>query len=282
MTRRIWQALGVMNLELQLNSLGSAEERQAYRVRLVDYLRANLDRLDEDSRRRIETNPLRVLDSKNADMNEVVEGAPDLAEYLGEESRRHFQGLCEGLERAGVPVRLNSRLVRGLDYYNRTVFEWVSSALGAQGTVCAGGRYDGLVEQLGGQAIPAIGFALGTERLVELIAQQPSAPQPATPHAYLITVGEAAQQRGLLLAEQMRDSLPELRLMTHCGGGSFKSQFKKADRSGALYALVLGTDELAREVIGVKPLRGDAAQETLPLRGLTEYLAPRVFDRHQD
>ena len=280
LTRRIWQALGVTDLELQLNSLGSIEERQAYRARLVDYLRANLDRLDEDSRRRIDTNPLRVLDSKNPDMRELIDAAPDLSEYLGEASRRHFQGLCEGLESTGVDFRLNSRLVRGLDYYNGTVFEWVSGALGAQGTVCAGGRYDGLVEQLGGRATPAVGFALGTERLVDLIAQQPGAPQEDRPHLYLITVGEAAQQRGLVLAEQVRDALPGLRLLTHCGGGSFKSQFKKADRSGALYALVLGADELAREVIGIKPLRSDEAQETLPLRGLTEYLAPRLFETH--
>ena len=278
LTRRIWQALGVTDLELQLNSLGTIEERQAYRVRLVDYLRANLDRLDEDSRRRIDTNPLRILDSKNPHMQALIAAAPELSEYLGEASRQHFRALCEGLEGAGVAFRLNSRLVRGLDYYNRTVFEWVSGALGAQGTVCAGGRYDGLVEQLGGRATPAVGFALGTERLVDLIAQQLGAPQADTPHAYLITVGEAAQGRGLVLAEQVRDALPGLRLLTHCGGGSFKSQFKKADRSGALYALVLGADELAREVIGVKPLRSDEAQETLPLRGLTEYLAPRLFE----
>ncbi len=277
LTRRLWQGLGVDDLELQINTLGTAEERQDYRGRLVAYLKANLERLDEDSRRRVETNPLRVLDSKNPDMQDVLEGAPELWDHLGPDSRSHFQALRAGLEQAGVTYRVNSRLVRGLDYYNRTVFEWVSGALGAQATVCAGGRYDGLVEQLGGSPTPAIGFALGMERLVELIARQPEAAVSArAPHLYLIAVGEAAQARTLVLAEKIRDELPGIRLLNHCGGGSFKSQFKKADRSGALYALVLGDEELAREVIGVKPLRGDGVQETLPLRGLRDYLGPRL------
>jgi histidyl-tRNA synthetase len=276
LSRRIWRALGIEDLELQINTLGSSDERTRYRARLVEYLRGRFEQLDEDSRRRLETNPLRILDSKNPTMAEVITGAPVLTEDLGEDSRGHFERLCQGLGRAGVTFRVNPRLVRGLDYYNRSVFEWVSTALAAQGTVCAGGRYDGLVEQLGGSPTPAVGFALGMERLVALIAAQPETATGPSPHGFLITVGEAAQMHSLAIAEQMRDALPGLRLWVHCGGGSFKSQFKKADRSGAGYALVLGPDELAREAIGIKPLRSDEPQQTLPLSELTAYLAARV------
>ena len=275
-TRRLWQALGCDDLELQINTLGSTAERRDYRDRLVVYLRSREEALDEDSRRRLETNPLRVLDSKNPDMQELIGGAPQLLEYLGVESRRHFDRLCAGLDGLGIGYRLNPRLVRGLDYYNRTVFEWVSDQLGAQGTVCAGGRYDGLVEQLGGRPTPAVGFALGVERVVALLEQTETCRIPPQVDVYLIAVGDSAQERGPVIAEGLHDRLPALRVMTHCGGGSFKSQFKKADRAGAAYALVLGEDELARGVAGVKPLRGEAEQEQIPLDRLAEFLARKL------
>ena len=275
-TRRLWQALGCDDLELQINTLGSAAERRDYRDRLVVYLRSREAALDEDSRRRLETNPLRVLDSKNPDMQELIGGAPQLLEHLGVESRRHFDRLCAGLDGLGIGYRLNPRLVRGLDYYNRTVFEWVSDQLGAQGTVCAGGRYDGLVEQLGGRPTPAVGFALGVERVVALLEQTETCRVPPQVDVYLIAVGDSAQERGPVIAEGLHDRLPALRLMTHCGGGSFKSQFKKADRAGAAYALVLGENELARGVAGVKPLRGEGEQEQIPLDRLAEFLARKL------
>ncbi|MEA3638921.1 MAG: histidine--tRNA ligase [Lamprobacter sp.] len=252
LTRRLWSALGLTQLRLEINSLGDRAERAAYRDQLVAYLRQYQDRLDDDSRRRLETNPLRVLDSKNPDLAELIAEAPSLTEALGSESRAHFETLCAGLEQAGVAYQINPRLVRGLDYYNRSVFEWITDALGAQGTVCAGGRYDGLVEQLGGRATPAVGFALGIERLLELSQMPP----PPSADAYLIAVGEQATAAAIPIAEQIRDALPQLRLLCHCGGGSFKSQFKRADRSGAKVALVLGDDELAEQRIGIKPLRG--------------------------
>ncbi|NEX17088.1 MAG: histidine--tRNA ligase [Halochromatium sp.] len=257
LTRRLWAALGLTDLRLELNSLGDSEERAVYREQLVAYLKQHEDRLDDDSRRRLETNPLRVLDSKNPDLAELIAEAPSLADALGSDSHAHFEALCAGLERAGVPYQINPRLVRGLDYYNRTVFEWITDALGAQGTVCAGGRYDGLVEQLGGKATPAVGFALGLERLLELSQTEP----PASTDAYLIAVGEQASAAAMPIAEQIRDALPQLRLICHCGGGSFKSQFKRADRSGATVALVLGDDELAQQRIGIKPLRAPKGQD---------------------
>ncbi|MBK5941877.1 histidine--tRNA ligase [Halochromatium roseum] len=258
LTRRLWDALGLTDLKLEINSLGDSAERAAYREQLVSYLRQHEDRLDDDSRRRLETNPLRVLDSKNPDLAELIAEAPSLTDALGSESRTHFETLCSGLEQAGVAYQVNPRLVRGLDYYNRTVFEWITDALGAQGTVCAGGRYDGLVEQLGGKATPAVGFALGLERLLELSHTEP----PASVDAYLIAVGEQASAAAMAIAEQIRDALPQLRLVCHCGGGSFKSQFKRADRSGAKVALVLGDDELAQQRIGIKPLRVSATEDT--------------------
>ncbi|MBK1703032.1 histidine--tRNA ligase [Halochromatium glycolicum] len=270
LTRRLWQALGLDGLELELNSLGDSDERARYRSQLLDYLRAQEAQLDDDSRRRLETNPLRVLDSKNPDLTEIIAGAPSLLDALGEESRAHFEALCAGLERAGIAYRINPRLVRGLDYYNRTVFEWVTQSLGAQGTVCAGGRYDGLVEQLGGRATPAVGFALGLERLIELSAAEPL----ARVDAYLIAVGEQAPAAALQIAERVRDALPGIRLLCHCGGGSFKSQFKRADRSGARVALVLGDDELSAQRIGIKPLRSGEEQRDVALSELAERLPP--------
>ncbi|MCU0834164.1 MAG: histidine--tRNA ligase [Chromatiaceae bacterium] len=271
-TRRIWRALGLSDLRLEVNTLGEGPERTAYRTELVRYLAAHEGELDEDSCRRLETNPLRVLDSKNPELRELIAGAPSILDHLGEASRAHFASLCAGLDAAGIHYRVNPRLVRGLDYYNRTVFEWVSDRLGAQGTVCAGGRYDGLVQQLGGRATPAVGFALGLERLVALVEESPGTPGPAL-DAYLVAVGPAAEQRALLLAEELREAVPGLRLLCHCGGGSFKSQFKKADKSGARYALVLGDAELARGVAGIKPLRDDGEQVELPLAGLAGFLA---------
>jgi len=276
LTRRLWAALGLTDLRLELNSLGDSQERAVYREQLVTYLKQHQDRLDDDSRRRLETNPLRVLDSKNPDLAELIAAAPSLADALGSKSRAHFEALCAGLERAGLPYQINPRLVRGLDYYNRTVFEWITDALGAQGTVCAGGRYDGLVEQLGGKATPAVGFALGLERLLELSQTEP----PPSTDAYLIAVGEQATAAAMPIAEQIRDALPQLRLICHCGGGSFKSQFKRADRSGATVALVLGDDELAQQRIGIKPLRtpngqapqAKAEQTSVALNALADQL----------
>ncbi|NBC96217.1 MAG: histidine--tRNA ligase, partial [Deinococcus-Thermus bacterium] len=268
LTRRLWQALGLGELRLEINSLGDSAERAAYREALVAYLDGHREQLDDDSRRRLATNPLRILDSKNPDLAAVLAGAPSLLDALGETSRAHFAAVCEGLDAAGIPYHVNPRLVRGLDYYNRTVFEWISDDLGAQGTVCAGGRYDGLVEQLGGRPTPAIGFAIGVERIIALI----NAGDPPAADAYLIAVGERAGAAALQLAERLRDQLPGLRLLCHCGGGSFKSQFKRADRSGARVALVLGDDELDRGRIGIKPLRADAEQVSVAIDALAERL----------
>ena len=263
LTARLWKQLGLREVRLELNSLGTVAARAAYRDVLVDYFNAHRDRLDEDSRRRLGGNPLRILDSKNPDMQALIEAAPQLAEHLDTESREHFATLCATLDAAGVPYRVNQRLVRGLDYYGRTVFEWVTDRLGSQGTVCAGGRYDGLVEYLGGKPTPAFGFAMGLERLIALLIDLGVHPQPETAHAYLVLVGAAAERQGPVLGERLRDAVPGLRLQVNCGGGSFKSQFKRADRSGAAVALILGEDEVAGRRLGIKPLRGEAAQETL-------------------
>lgn len=275
LTRRLWNALGLRDLRLEINTLGEGDERAAYRRDLVGYLGANLERLDADSRRRLQTNPLRVLDSKHPDMQEMIAGAPRIMDHLGSDSREHFERFCAGLDDAGIAYEINPRLVRGLDYYNRTVFEWITDSLGAQGTVCAGGRYDALVAQLGGRATPAVGFAMGLERLVSLLDDTPPLAD-AGPDAYLVAVGERPQATALSLAEDLRDALPRLRLMCHCGGGSFKRQFKKADRSGARYALVLGDGELERGVIGVKPLREAGEQTEVALDGLAAFFAARA------
>ncbi len=272
LTARLWQELGLEGLELQLNTLGTPEERSHYRAELVSYLRDHFEQLDGESRRRLETNPLRILDTKNPALGGLVADAPTLLQRLGGESRAHFDSLCAGLDACGVPYRINPRLVRGLDYYSRTVFEWVTDRLGAQGTVCAGGRYDGLVQQLGGRTTPAIGFAMGLERLVALLEEQGFGDDRAPLDAYLVTLGAAARQRGLKLAEELRDKLPQLRLLSHCGGGSFKAQFKKADRSGARFALILGEGELERGVAGVKPLREGGEQQEIALDDLTVFL----------
>ncbi|HEX22838.1 MAG TPA: histidine--tRNA ligase [Chromatiales bacterium] len=270
MSARLWQHLGLEGLELQVNSLGTAEARAVYRDKLVAYFNQHREQLDADSLRRLESNPLRILDTKNPDMGALVEAAPKLSDYLDDESREHFDTLCGLLDAAGLSYTVNPCLVRGLDYYSRTVFEWVTDQLGAQGTVCAGGRFDVLVEQLGGKPAPAAGFALGLERLLELVRDRL---QPQyLPHAYLVLVGQAAQQQGLILAEKLRDAQPGLRLVTHCGGGSFKSQFKRADKSGAQVALVLGDDEVAQGTVGLKYLREDRKQETVSQEALAERL----------
>jgi histidyl-tRNA synthetase len=271
-SRRIWRALGLDGLRLQVNSLGTAEERARYRERLVAFLEGRRDELDEDSLRRLNTNPLRVLDSKNPAMQGVIDEAPALTEHLGEASLGHFRGLCEGLEAAGVDYEVNPRLVRGLDYYSLTVFEWVTDRLGAQGTVCAGGRYDALITQLGGRPTPAVGFAMGVERLVALLAEKGEAEAYRPLHAYLVLVGDRAQREGALLAETIRNKIPEIRIITNCSGGSFKSQFKRADKSGARYALVIGEDELERGIAGVKPLREAGPQVDVALDELGPFL----------
>ena len=255
LTARLWRQLGIRDVTLQLNSLGSSAARAAYRDRLVVYLEARRAELDEDSQRRLATNPLRILDSKNPAMRAVVADAPVLLDHLDAESQAHFEELRALLDAAGVAHEINPRLVRGLDYYCKTVFEWVTDALGAQGTICAGGRYDGLLEQLGGPATPGIGFALGLERLAALLAATGQPGADANPHAYLIVVGDAARRHGLALAERLRDQLPALRLRMHCGGGGFKAQFRRADHSGARFALILGEDEVRTGVVAIKPLR---------------------------
>ena len=261
MLARLWQKLGLNNdLELQINSLGNVAARAVYRQQLVAYFKSHEAQLDEDSQRRLHTNPLRILDSKTPEMQDLIENAPQLLEYLDTDSQTHFTHLKSFLETADLAYRVNPRLVRGLDYYNHTVFEWVTQRLGAQGTVCAGGRYDTLVEQLGGRATPAVGFALGMERLIALLAQNPAKIRSNKPDAYLLMVGEAAQRQGLRLAEHLREQIPSLRLFTHCGGGSFKTQFKHADKSGAIIALIVGEDEAKQQQVAVKFLREDKPQ----------------------
>ncbi|CCP01594.1 histidyl-tRNA synthetase [Erwinia amylovora Ea644] len=264
MTARWWKALGIADhVVLELNSIGSLQARANYRDALVAFLEQHVEMLDEDCKRRMYSNPLRVLDSKNPDVQALLNDAPTLGDYLDDESREHFAGLCRQLDAAGIAYRVNQRLVRGLDYYNRTVFEWVTDKLGAQGTVCAGGRYDGLVEQLGGHATPAVGFAMGLERLVLLVqAVNPEFEPTRVVDVYVIAAGQGVQSAALLLAEQLRDALPELKLMSNLGGGSFKKQFARADKWGARIALVFGEDEVANGQLVIKDLR-TGEQQTL-------------------
>lgn len=272
MTARIWTSLGLTSLTLQINSLGTLAARQVYRAHLVEYFSAHQNMLDEDSQRRLTTNPLRILDSKNPDMRELILAAPQLLDHLDAESLAHFERLKNLLDSTGVKYSVNPRLVRGLDYYSKTVFEWVTDQLGAQGTVCAGGRYDGLVEQLGGKATPAVGFAMGLERLLSLLETQAGVLSSPAPHAYLLIAGEAAGLAGNKLAESLRDALPGLRLVMNCGGGGFKAQFKRADKSGARIALLLGDEELAKNVVGVKFLREERAQHEVSMDTLAASL----------
>jgi len=264
MMDRLWKKLGIRDkVRLQLNSLGTIAERALYRETLVSYFQEHLDQLDEDSLRRLTTNPLRILDTKNPAMKEVVANAPELMAYLGDDSRDHFNTLTAALDDLGIVYELNSRLVRGLDYYGKTVFEWVTDELGAQGTVCAGGRYDTLIEQLGGKANHAIGFAMGMERLLALMETLGNVPVVRPVDVYMIRVGEKAEKEGLRFAEAIRDEIPGLKLQVNCGGGSFKSQFKKADKIGAEYAIILGDDEVSRGEVGIKSLRHEQEQQSL-------------------
>jgi histidyl-tRNA synthetase len=271
MTARFWKTLGLKGASLQINSLGSTEARLAYRDVLVAYFEMHQDELDEDSQRRLHTNPLRILDSKNPAMQGLNNAAPKLIDHLDDESRQEFAILCQTLDQAGLVYEINPRLVRGLDYYGKTVFEWVTDQLGSQGTICAGGRYDGLVAQLGGKGSTAIGFAIGLERLISLLEATDSLPDADAVDVYLVAVGDAAASQSLLLAEQLRDQLPELRLITHCGGGSFKNQFKRADRSGARWTFILGDDEINKKVVGVKTMV-TGEQETIAWNAIADYL----------
>ncbi|MAT92197.1 MAG: histidine--tRNA ligase [Halioglobus sp.] len=272
---RLWRQLGIAgDVQLELNSIGSAAARQAYRQALVEYLSGHVDALDEDSRRRLDSNPLRILDSKHPATRELLGAAPSLQDYLDAESAEDFARLCGLLDAAGVAYTVNRRLVRGLDYYNKTVFEWVTTSLGAQGTVCAGGRYDGLVQQLGGKPTPAIGFAMGMERLVLLLQAAGACAQASAPEVYVLALGAAAEQAARVASEQLRDAAPALKITQHAGGGSFKSQMKKADKSGARVAIIFGEDEVAANSATLKPLRAgqDAGQRTVALQELPSAL----------
>ncbi|MEE4172998.1 MAG: histidine--tRNA ligase [Xanthomonadales bacterium] len=271
MGERIWRQLGLGNIRLELNSLGNAEERARYREALTTFMGQHRDQLDSASAERLERNPLRILDSKDESVQALLQEAPVLTDFLGDESRRFFDGLLDYLARLGIGYTLNPRLVRGLDYYCHAVFEWVTDDLGAQGTVCAGGRYDGLVELQGGKPWPATGFAMGMERLVALM-EQAGGTESETPHGYLVLAGEAAKREGMALAEQLRSRVPGLRLVCNAGQGSFKSQFKRADRSGAPLALILGDDEVEAREVSVKFLREDRPQSTLDWDDVDDWL----------
>jgi len=275
LSARFWKAFGIeQHVKLQINTLGSNEARAAYRDTLVEFLKERADQLDEDSLRRLETNPLRVLDSKNPEVQAAIADAPALIDHLDEESKVHFETLCARLTQAGIEFEINPRLVRGLDYYNRTVFEWVTDSLGAQGTVCAGGRYDGLVEQLGGKATPAVGFAMGIERLVLLLTTLTEEGQDSSfADVYVTAMGDDAQSYAIEVAEHLRNQLPNVRIMMHCGGGNFKKQLKRSDKTGARLALLLGTDEMQSREVGVKPLRDGQEQVTVSFDALSDKVA---------
>ena len=279
MAARLWKALGITDMQLELNSLGQGEERAAHRAALIVHLESHKDVLDEDGLRRMYSNPLRVLDTKNPAMQAMADSAPKLFDFLGEASRAHFSGVCERLDDAGVLYRINPRMVRGLDYYNLTVFEWVTDKLGAQATVCGGGRYDGLIDLLGGKPAPAVGFAIGMERLMDLWGQfQPETPKPECA-VYFVRQGDVAQRRAARLAEGLRDL--GVAAVVHAGSGSFKSQFKRADTSGAQIAVILGDDELASGVASVKMLRGEQSsdalsQQQVPIDQLVAFLKDKV------
>ncbi|MBT8068705.1 MAG: histidine--tRNA ligase [Gammaproteobacteria bacterium] len=276
MSARLWQRLGISRIELQINSLGVPESRLRYREALVEYFNSVKSELDEDSIRRLEQNPLRILDSKNPDMQAIVEAAPVMLDYLDEASVSHFEGLKALLDAAGVSYTINPRLVRGLDYYSRTVFEWVTDALGAQGAVCSGGRYDGLVEKLGGRATPAIGWAMGIERFVALFEACGGEAPAESADVYIAAVGEGTLARAFALAEELRNTIAGIRVDVNLGGGSFKSQMKRADKSNAEYALILGEQELSEERIGVKPLRSKQEQESVALVNIAATLAGKL------
>jgi histidyl-tRNA synthetase len=265
LTARLWRELKLTRVRLQINSLGTAAARAIYRERLVEYFKAHEAELDEDSRRRLGGNPLRILDTKNPAMRGVVQSAPRLSDFLDPESQAHFAALKAGLDALGVGYEVNPRLVRGLDYYSRTVFEWVTDALGSQDAVCSGGRYDGLAAQLGGDSTPAIGFAMGIERVVEVLTVEASPIPVAAPEVYIVASGGRAELAAFRLAERLRDALPGRGVLLNLGGGNFKTQFRRADRSGARLALILGDAEVDRGVVAVKTLRGETGQIDCPL-----------------
>ena len=271
MCQRIWRALGLTGLRLEVNTLGTAPERAVFRSALHGYLTARKQNLDEDSLRRLDRNPMRIMDSKNPAMQELLQEAPSLSEYLGDDSRRHFDEFRSLLEVLEIPYIVNPRLVRGLDYYSHTVHEWITDELGAQGTVCAGGRYDGLVEIQGGKPWPGVGFAMGQERLIELMRLQSETTRTA-PHVYLIMAGEDALKSGMKLAERLRTEVRDLRIQLNLGGGSFKSQFKRADRSGAALAFVLGENEIQNGEVSVKHLREESRQQQVSQQEIVEWL----------
>ena len=270
---RMWRALGISRLTLEINSLGTAETRDRYRETLVEYFSGVKSELDEDSIRRLEQNPLRILDSKNPEMQAIVEAAPVMLDFLDEESSEHFQSLKGLLEAAGVSYTVNTRLVRGLDYYSRTVFEWVTDALGSQGAVCSGGRYDGLVEKLGGRPTPAVGWAMGMERLVALFSACGGEAPADDADVYVVAVGDSTLERAFAIAEELRDEVIGIKVELNFGGGSFKSQLKRADKSNAEYALILGEREIAEKRVGLKPLRSAEDQSSIAFDELAETLA---------
>ena len=280
MGARLWDDLGLDDIKLQINTLGQPAERAVHRAELIAYFERHAELLDEDARRRLHTNPLRILDSKNPHMQAMIAGAPRLIDFLGAESLAHFEGVQQVLRDVGIPFEINPRLVRGLDYYNLTVFEWVTDRLGAQGTVCAGGRYDGLVEQLGGKPTPACGFAMGVERLVALISESGQAPAAETPDVYLVYQGDEAVRLAPRVAEGLRDV--GLNVVYHCGGGSFKSQMKKADASGATFAVIIGDDEAAAGQVTLKPLRASEGQQNEQQRVGLDELADLIMNSYID
>jgi histidyl-tRNA synthetase len=281
MCARLWRDLGLEDaVELEINSLGSVEERATHRQALIAYLETHREALDEDAQRRLYTNPLRILDTKNPDLQAIVEAAPKMLDYLGEESRSHFEGVQFLLREAAIPFRINPRLVRGLDYYNRTVFEWVTDKLGAQATVCAGGRYDGLIPQLGGKSAPACGFAMGIERLMLLWNEVQGETKQAAPDVYVVHQGETATGYAFRLAEQLRDY--GFSVVLHCGGGSFKAQMKKADASGVPVAVVIGDDEVAADEVTFKLLREGGEQRRVPAAQLGEILAALLYNVEEE
>ena len=269
---RLWQQLGLNGIRLEINTLGSNQTRIAYKQVLLDYLTQHEGLLDEDSKRRLQTNPLRILDSKNPAMKQMLDHAPALIDHLDDESRQQFDKLKASLDATGVKYSINPRLVRGLDYYCKTVFEWITDELGAQGTICAGGRYDGLVEQLGGKATAAIGFALGVERILSLMEAQ-QIQQAESIDIYMVLLGNESEIKGLQISEDIRQHYPEIKMVTHCGGGSIKSQMKKADKSGAAIALILAEDELKKEQLTIKYLRENKEQTTISFESLMDFLA---------
>lgn len=285
MCRRLWDDLGIENVRLELNSIGNAEERQRHRADLIAYFEQHEEILDAEAKRRLHSNPLRILDTKNPAMQEMVNGAPQLLAYLGEESLAHFNGVKYLLDKNAVQFTVNPRLVRGLDYYNRTVFEWVTDELGSQGTICAGGRYDPLIETFGGKPTPAVGFAMGIERIIELMKALGEPAEPNTCDVYMVHQGEEAQLQAFILSERIRDA--GLDVVLHCatpsGAGSFKSQMKKADGSGAAFAVIIGQDEIANGVAAVKTMRGEVGeqqQNSVPFEEVVDYLVDQIVGSH--